>query len=59
LPDGYTLDTGYGAKVTVKAPLSSPPMAICWSPSTRNGRSVMTRCCLAATNLRESGIMSG
>jgi quinohemoprotein ethanol dehydrogenase len=23
LPDGYTLDTGYGAKVTVKAPLSN------------------------------------
>jgi hypothetical protein len=22
LPDGYTLDTGYGAKVTIKAPLS-------------------------------------
>ena len=22
LPDGYTLDTGYGAKVTMKAPLS-------------------------------------
>ena len=23
LPDGYTLDTGYGAKVTIKAPLSN------------------------------------
>ena len=23
LPDGYTLDTGYGAKVTMKAPLSN------------------------------------
>ena len=23
LPDGYTLDTGYGAKVTMKAPLST------------------------------------
>ena len=22
VPDGYTLDTGYGAKVTIKAPLS-------------------------------------
>ena len=23
LPDGYTLDTGYGAKVTIKTPLSA------------------------------------
>ena len=23
IPDGYTLDTGYGAKVTMKAPLSN------------------------------------
>jgi outer membrane protein assembly factor BamB len=40
LPDGYTLDTGYGAKVTVKAPLSNVLFDAVSVSTSANGKSL-------------------